>query len=280
MTIGVILSTYNNPRWLEKTLWGYEMQTRRADEIIVADDGSGPETADLIRRFEGVLPIRHVWHEDRGFRKTTILNRALRMAESDYIVVTDQDCVPRSDFLATHERMAQQGRFLSGGYFKLPMDISLQLTRNDITSGQAFSLSWLRRQGLKWSFKCTKLFGNAAFAGFMNHITPTHATWNGMNSSGWRADLLAANGFDERMQYGGEDRELGERLTNAGICGKQIRYSAIVLHLDHSRPYVNEEAWRINNAIREATRRQHFIRTEYGIVKSQGNGAPSDGPTT
>ena len=278
MTIGVILSTYNNPKWLEKTLWGYEMQTRRADEIIVADDGSGPETADLIRRFEGVLPIRHVWHEDRGFRKTTILNRALRMAESDYIVVTDQDCVPRPDFLATHERMAQRGRFLSGGYFKLPMDISLQLTRNDITSGQAFSLSWLRRQGLKWSFKCTKLFGNAAFAGFMNHITPTHATWNGMNSSGWRTDLLAANGFDERMQYGGEDRELGERLTNAGICGKQIRYSAIVLHLDHSRPYVNEEAWRINNAIREATRRQHLIRTEYGIVKSRGNGTPADGP--
>lgn len=280
MTIGVILSTYNNPKWLEKTLWGYEMQTRRADEIIVADDGSGPETADLIRRFEGVLPIRHVWHEDRGFRKTTILNRALSMAQSDYIVVTDQDCVPRHDFLATHEWMAQRGRFLSGGYFKLPMDISLQLTRNDITSGQAFSLSWLRRQGLKWSFKCTKLFGNAAFAGFMNLITPTRATWNGMNSSGWRTDLLAANGFDERMLYGGEDRELGERLTNAGICGKQIRYSAIVLHLDHSRPYVNEEAWRINNAIREATRRQHLIRTEHGIVKSPGSDMPADGPAT
>lgn len=41
MTIGVIISTYNNPKWLEKTLWGYEMQTRRADEIVVADDGSG-----------------------------------------------------------------------------------------------------------------------------------------------------------------------------------------------------------------------------------------------
>lgn len=272
MTIGVIISTYNNPEWLEKTLWGYEMQTRHADEIIVADDGSGPETADLIRRFEGVLPIRHVWHEDHGFRKTIILNRALSMAESDYIVVTDQDCVPRSDFLATHERMAQRGRFLSGGYFKLPMDISRQLTRSDITSGQAFCLSWLRRQGLKWSFKCTKLFGNDGFAAFMNHITPTRASWNGMNSSGWRTDLLAANGFDERMQYGGEDRELGERLTNAGIRGKQIRYSAIVLHLDHSRPYVNEEAWRVNNAIREATRRQHLIRTPHGIVKDSCSG--------
>ncbi|MCI6200920.1 MAG: glycosyltransferase, partial [Paraprevotella sp.] len=40
MTIGVIISTYNNPRWLEKTLWGYMAQTRKADEIIIADDGS------------------------------------------------------------------------------------------------------------------------------------------------------------------------------------------------------------------------------------------------
>ncbi len=267
MTIGVIISTYNNPQWLEKTLWGYEAQTRRADEIIVADDGSRPETADLIRRFEGVLPIRHVWHEDRGFRKTTILNKALTVAQSDYLVFTDQDCVPRHDFLATHERMAQPGRFLSGGYFKLPMDISQQLTHDDIQSGRAFHLAWLRAQGLKRSFKCTKLVQNASFTWLMNHITPTHATWNGMNSSGWRTDILAANGFDERMQYGGEDRELGERLTNAGIRGKQIRYSAIVLHLDHSRPYVNEEAWRRNNAIREATKRQHLTRTAHGITQ-------------
>lgn len=120
MTIGVIISTYNNPQWLEKTLWGYTAQTRPADEIIIADDGSRPETAELIRSFEKRLPVRHVWHEDNGFRKTIILNKALAMATADYLVFTDQDCVPRHDFLATHERMACSGRFLSGGYFKLP----------------------------------------------------------------------------------------------------------------------------------------------------------------
>lgn len=265
MTIGVIISTYNNPAWLEKTLWGYMAQTRPADEIIVADDGSGPKTAALLKRFEPLLPVHHVWHEDNGFRKTVILNKALRQAQSDYLVFTDQDCVPRHDFLATHEQMAQRGRFLSGGYFKLPMDISRQLSQDDIASGRAFRLAWLLKQGLKRSFKCTKLVGNRKFATFMNHVTPTHATWNGMNSSGWRADIMAANGFDERMQYGGEDRELGERLTNAGIRGRQIRYSAVVLHLDHSRPYVNDEAWQLNNAIRQATKRQRLTRTAYGL---------------
>lgn len=280
MTIGVILSTYNNPKWLEKTLWGYEMQTRRADEIIVADDGSGPETADLIRRFEGCCPSAMCGTKTAVSARppSSTVRSAWRRATTSSSP-TKTAC-PVTTFSPPTSGWLNGGAFFRGGYFKLPMDISLQLTRNDITSGQAFSLSWLRRQGLKWSFKCTKLFGNAAFAGFMNLITPTRATWNGMNSSGWRTDLLAANGFDERMLYGGEDRELGERLTNAGICGKQIRYSAIVLHLDHSRPYVNEEAWRINNAIREATRRQHLIRTEHGIVKSPGSDMPADGPAT
>ena len=264
---GVVISTYNNPAWLEKTLWGYMAQERKADEIIIADDGSRDDTRRLIERYKEFLPIKHVWHEDDGFRKTKILNEALKVATADYLIFTDQDCVPRRDFIATHLRFAERGYFLSGGYFRLPMSISRSMTREDINSGLPFRLSWLRAHGLKISFKCTKLFGNASFAAFMNAVTPTKATWNGMNSSGWRDDPLAANGFDERMRYGGEDRELGERLFNAGIRSKQIRYSAIVVHLDHSRPYVNDEAWRLNNEIRRETKRGRKTRTEFGIKK-------------
>lgn len=265
MTIGIIISTYNNPTWLEKTLWGYLAQERRADEIIVADDGSTDETRQLVERYADRLPLRHVWHEDKGFRKTKILNEALGVATADYLIFTDQDCVPRRDFVATHERLARKGCLLSGGYFKLPMGISRQLTQEDIAEGRAFSLRWLRSQGLQWTFKCTKLVQSRWFARMMNAVTPTHATWNGMNSSTWREDILSVKGFDERMQYGGEDREMGERLFNKGMKGVQIRYSAIVLHLDHSRPYVNEEALRRNKEIREATRRQHLTETAYGL---------------
>ena len=265
MTIGVIISTYNNPAWLEKTLWGYLAQERQADEIIIADDGSTDETRLLIERYADRLPVRHVWHEDNGFRKTKILNEALRVATADYLIFTDQDCVPRPDFVSTHERLARRGYLLSGGYFKLPMDISRQLTQDDIAEGRAFSLGWLRSQGLKWTFKCTKLVQSHWFANLMNAVTPTHATWNGMNSSTWREDILSVKGFDERMQYGGEDREMGERLFNKGMKSRQIRYSAIVLHLDHSRPYVNDEALRRNKEIREVTRKRHLTETAYGL---------------
>ena len=268
-TIGVIISTYNNPRWLEKTLWGYLCQTHAPFELIIADDGSGQETKDLIASYQAKsFPnIKHVWHADHGFQKCKILNKALVEAESDYLIFTDQDCIPRKDFIETHLRYARKGYILSGGYFKLPMPISEAIAYGDILSQQAFSLSWLKQLGLKQSFKNTKLVKSSAFTTLMNCITPTRATWNGMNASGWREDLLAVNGFNEEMQYGGEDRELGERLFNMGIRSKQIRYSAICLHLDHERPYKNEAVMAKNKAIRKETKRNQVIKTPNGISK-------------
>lgn len=266
-TIGVIISTYNNPNWLEKVLWGYMNQTVQVDEIIIADDGSKEDTRLLIESFKDKLPIKHVWHEDNGFQKSQILNKAIVASTADYMIFTDQDCIPRIDFVETHQQYAEKGYLLSGGYFKLPMDISLSLTEDDIKTGNAFSLKWLRKKGLPYSFKCTKLFTNKTFACFMNAITPTKATWNGCNASGWRQDILKTNGFNEEMQYGGQDREFGERLFNMGIKPKQIRYSAICLHLDHKRPYKTAESMAKNIAIRKNTRKSGIIETPHGIQK-------------
>lgn len=264
-SVGVVISTYNNPKWLEKTLWGYLYQTRKPDEVIIADDGSRDDTRILIDSFRNLLPIRHVWHEDRGFQKSRILNSALLEAKSDYLIFTDQDCIPRHDFIETHLRYSKKGMFLSGGYFKLPMNLSLALSREDVSTGRAFTIRWLVHQGLKCNFKCTKLFGNETFARFMNFVTPARATWNGCNSSGWREDLLAVNGFNEEMHYGGQDRELGLRMVNMGIRPRQIRYSAIVLHLDHKRPYKTRESMEKNKEIMKNTKETGLVSTPYGI---------------
>jgi glycosyltransferase involved in cell wall biosynthesis len=265
-SVSLILSTYNAPDLLEKAIWGYQRQTFTDFELIVADDGSSPETALLCRRLQRHTQqvIRHVWHEDRGFRKCVILNRAILTARGAYLVFSDGDCIPREDFLQVHWSYAQPGRFLSGGCLRLPRQLSSQIEHADIWSGRAFDAAWLVKQGLAPSLKCTKLVAGR-FAPLFNHLWPTKATWNGHNASGWKADLLRVNGFDERMQYGGEDRELGERLMNAGLRPKQIRFSAVCLHLWHERGYVTEEGWRLNRAIRNQTRDEKVIRTRYGI---------------
>lgn len=270
MKISVIISTYNSPAWLEKVLWGYECQTYRNFEVVIADDGSAEPTRQLIERFkrDSSLEIIHVWHEDRGFQKSEILNKATLAATTDYLLYSDGDCIPRKDFVEVHAREARPGKFLSGGYFMLPMNTSQRITREDIGSGRAFEKEWLHAHGLARTFKTLKLTSHGWREKFLNFITPTGATWNGHNASGWKKDIVSVNGYNEQMQYGGQDRELGERLVNKGITGKQIRYSAVCIHLDHKRGYKTPESIQKNKSIRQETRNLHKTWTEFGIVKS------------
>lgn len=268
-TIGIIISTYNNPVWLEKVLWGYECQSYKNFEIVIADDGSTDETRHLIDKFQQQtsLHIKHVWQKDDGFQKCRILNKAILAAESEYLIFTDQDCIPRQDFVETHRHYSEKGYFLSAGNVKLPLSISESLTKKDIENQNAFDLKWLRSRGLEVNFKCTKLFKSNLYAQMLNFITPANASWNGCNASGWKSDFYAINGFNEEMQYGGQDREFGERLFNYGIKSKQIRYSAICIHLDHNRPYKTTETIQKNKAIRKQIRKTRQIETPDGIQK-------------
>ena len=269
MKASVIISTYNSPEWLKKVLLGYSVQTETNFEIVIADDGSTIETRQLIEDISIAtkLSITHVWQEDEGFQKSKILNKAIVESKSNYLIMSDGDCIPRQDFVSTHLSHRKEGYFLSGGYFMLPDDISQSITDEDILSQRCFDLDWLKEKGLKSSFKNTKLYNNKLLLSLLNKLTTTNASWNGHNASGWKKDILAVNGFDERMQYGGQDRELGERLFNYGIKSKQIRYSAICLHLDHPRGYKTKESIDKNKQIRKHTRSKSVVKTEFGIQK-------------
>ncbi|MCZ4287097.1 glycosyltransferase family 2 protein [Marinobacter salarius] len=269
--IGVVITTYNSPLWLSKVLTGYENQSQPDFRVIVADDGSTNETRDLIDRFRerGILQIDHVWHEDDGFRKCQILNKAIRETDCDYLIFTDGDCIPEPDFIATHQRLAEPGVFLSGGYIKLTMPVSEAISDDDIRSGVIFDPQWLVSKGQPKNHKLWKLSSSSLKKTFLNAVTPAAASWNGMNSSTWTKDLVAVNGFNEDMQYGGLDRELGERLWNFGHKSRQIRYSTVCLHLDHARGYSKPEIWAKNRAIRKAVKDNRTFWAENGIEKSR-----------
>lgn len=273
LTTSVIISTYNSPHYLEMVLHGYNNQSYRSFEIVIADDGSTRETKELLERMrsEVFYPIKHVWHKDHGFQKSQILNKTIVACSTPYIIMSDGDCIPRQDFVEQHFKYGEEGYFLSGGYFMLPMDISKTITKEDIYTQRCFKISWLKERGLKSSFKNNKLSSGPFNAFLLNAITPTNASWNGHNSSGWREDILAINGFDERMQYGGQDRELGERLVNFGLKSKQIRYNAIVIHLDHTRGYKTKESLERNLEIRKVAKTENKKWTEYGIKKGAMN---------
>ena len=267
MQLSVIVSTYNSPLWLEKVLWGYNQQSYREFELIIADDGSRAETAALIQqmRDQTSLDIKHIWQTDKGFRKCRILNKAILNAAGSYLVFTDGDCIPRRDFLAVHARKARPGHYLSGGYYKLPMATSEAIGKKEILSGECFDIKWLYAHGLAKSYKNLKLIADYKLAGVLNTITPTRCNFKGSNGSAWREDVFRVNGFDERMTWGSEDREFGVRLQNAGIKPRHVRYDAIVIHLDHARSYSNEQEVKNNKMIRQQSERLGTTMTSHGL---------------
>ena len=266
MKTSVIFSTYNSPDWMEKVLWGFFAQTERDFEIIIADDGSREDTRERIARLsaDSELPIRHVWQPDDGFQKSRILNKAIAAAQGDYLIFTDGDCIPRNDFVAEHLRHADENCYLSGGYFKLPMTISKAITKDDVTSQRVFSADWLGQQGMNIGISSLKLSSKGQLGDMLNRL-PIKASWNGHNSSCYKKWAIAVNGFDENMQYGGQDAEFGRRLRHSGVKAKRIRYSTICVHLDHGRGYVTPEMQANSERIRLNTRRLKLKWTERGL---------------
>ena len=265
--VSVIISTYNSPEWLEKVFWGFFAQTEVNFEVVIADDGSREDTRDLINRMRLIAPfeIVHVWQADDGFQKCRILNKAIASASGDYLIFTDGDCIPRNDFVAQHIQNAEKGRYLSGAYLKLPMKISQAINREDVESQRVFSPKWLMGIGFNSRLKLLKLTRSRKLGEFLNRLIPVKPTWNGNNSSCFKESAIAVNGFNELMQYGGEDCEFGYRLVNFGLKPKRIRYSTIAMHLDHSRGYVTQDMLHKNSEIIKNTLIKKLTWTSVGV---------------
>lgn len=269
MRPSVIVSTYERPGFLERVLHGYAAQTHRDFELVVADDGSGPETRAVIDRLRGEtgMEIVHVRHEDRGFRKTEILNRAIVAASGDYLLFTDGDCIPRDDLVATHVALAEPGAYLAGGYLKLPAEVSERITVEDVRAGRHADLRWLRAQGWRPGRRALRLTRSPRRARLYDRLTPTAAHFHGNNASTWRELIVAVNGFEGEMGYGGLDKALGYRLENLGAPGRQIRHRAVTMHLHHDRPYRTPETLRRNRRLLAEIRRRGLVRARRGIAE-------------
>ncbi|WP_294596155.1 glycosyltransferase family 2 protein [uncultured Rikenella sp.] len=262
LTTTLLISTYNKPEYLRRTLESVARQTILPDEVVIADDGSTDETRQLIEEMQKriSIPIRHVWHPDDGFRKCEILNKALAQAKGEYIIQTDGDIILDRHFIADHLEMVERGYFVCGSRILLPEEI----TRKILSGTQELPRLrdgkigfWLNGLRIGWlRHYLTKRFGKKAERGI-----------RGCNTAYWKSDLIAVNGFNEDITgWGAEDAELAFRMMHNGVRKKILKMGGIVYHMWH--PLSSDARLQINEAIlREVKNDPGRIRCENGIDK-------------
>jgi len=232
--VTVVISTYNRPKALNLVLEGLFYQQIRARQIIVGDDGSTDETREVINgwRSRG-LPVEHCWHEDRGYRKSVIMNQAIRMVKQPRCIFTDGDCVPLEGFVRDHIRYAEAGFILAGPRMLANQSLTHALeSGRDSCLGQSFSWwlwQWLQRN----VNRLTPLIHLPD--GAWRKSAPRKWQWvRGCNFSVETKYIWQVGGFEENLfGWGPDDSDIAVRMINAGVRVKSLRFAAPVLHLWH-----------------------------------------------
>lgn len=273
-SLEIIITTYNNPQALQSTLESIALQSYSGFSICIADDGSGEPTKAVIESFKNKhsnKKVRHFWQEDKGFRKNRLLNQVIATSDANYLLFIDGDCIACPDFVARHVQLAKNNQFVTGSVIRLTEANTSLVSSELIESGDLFLLQWLDEHG-QIDRIGTKLKTNSlgtGIGGLLEIISPVKKVWNGGNTSAWRQDIIDVNGFDESLNYGAEDVELGQRLKNNGISGRHIRYTAPLLHMEHPRGYVDADQIKRNKAYVKEVKSKKLVWATDGIVKDK-----------
>lgn len=244
--ITLLVSTYNWVDALRRVMEGVRQQTLLPHEVIIADDGSKEDTRDFIAALsrDFPVPVIHVWHEDKGFRRSAILNKAVAKATGDYIIEMDGDVIPERHFIQDHSEVMEEGYYVCGS--------RVMLDENGKVSPSHY-LNLIRCAPLR------RLYARK---------TPTFSTRHirGCNLAFWRKDFIAVNGYNEDIEgWGHEDHEMIYRLMFNGIKERRLKFGGVIRHIYHASP--SKDKKEDNLGIQQDTIRNRSTRCANGISK-------------
>ncbi len=244
-TLTLVIAVYNNVRALQFIFAALSRQSFIQFEVIIADDGSGKDIADIVNEAKRTFPfrIKHLWHADKGWRKNTMLNYAIQESFSDYLVFIDGDCIPSEHFLLDHFEHREKRKVLLGKRVEHGKRWADSLSRDRIISGE---FERYRLPDIVDAVKGNSVrleHGVRISNSFLRSITEKSSGILGSNFSTFKEHLIAVNGFDESYDGPGfgEDTDIFYRLSLIGVGGKSLRNLAIQYHLWHPFTKVPEK---------------------------------------
>lgn len=266
--LSLIISFYNKIDYLKLVFAGVEIQSFKDFEVIIADDGSNEIIVEQIKSIikDVNFPVKHIWQEDKGFRKNRILNRAIIESSADYMVFIDGDCVPHSEFLREHYLNRKEKVCLTGRRVNLSRKITEKINEELIRK------KFLERNNFLLFFDSifgeTKDFEKGIYIRsdwLRKYLNKKPRGLLGCNFSIHKKDILEINGFDERYIFPsiGEDSDLQFRLELIGVKIKSLNNIAIQYHLYHKLQQRREE----NLILFDEVKKSRIAFTPYGIKK-------------
>lgn len=203
--LSVVIPTFNRAAVLDRNLRHLEAQDldRRHFEVIVCDDASTDDTAEVGRRWEssGRLPMRFV-AAAKGFAGAA-RNRGVELAQSDRVLFLGDDILADPNLLSAHVAGAQR----LGAEAVLVGHV-----RYDPTAGLTRFMRFLEDEGVHHDFPRLRELENGPLPGRYLYAC---------NASLPRRAHEAIGGYDESIKRAWEDTEYGIRLERAGF---ELRY--------------------------------------------------------
>ena len=229
----LIITTYNQKERLAVVLDSVRDLNPLPKEVLIADDGSKPDTREVIESYAKDFPcaLRHIWHEDKGFRLSTIRNEAIKFARGEYIIIIDGDIVLDSRFIAEHLRFAKRGVFLQGSRVILRENETAQ-----ILESKDYALAFNSRsfKSTHCDFLARLIYGFSKTTAKVFRKKELIKGIRGCNMSFFKRDCEAINGFNEEfVGWGREDSEFVARFLFNGGELRRVKFNALAYHLYH-----------------------------------------------
>ena len=229
--VSIIVSSYERPAHLIRCLHSIAAQkhVQGSYEVIVADDGSRDETEQCVRNFAltADFPVRMTTHEHDGFELSRCRNEGALLADSDYLLFTDGDCLLPEDFLSVHLRGRRHDFVMAGHCYRLEESATKNISAANIRVGLGiFNVTRHEKRRAFWKRLRAKAY---EFLG-----VSMRPRVSGSCIGTWRSDFFAVNGFDETfVGWGLEDTDYQLRLESIGIRSRWTKAS--VYHMWHRK---------------------------------------------
>ena len=236
MKISVIVPVYNRLEHLRALFLCLLRQKKQADELIITDDGSSQKVLDFIGDLipKAQFKVKHIYQEDKGFRKTRALNNAVRNSTGDLLIFCDQELIFGEEYIETIANNIKNNIFLMGRAHHTTED-EKNIILSDIENINSYN-EIIKKLPAKYIETIDKMLKEDRKRRIIKtlRLAKRGIRLVGMSYALMKEAYLKVNGYDENyIGWGQEDDDFGNRLTVAGIDGKELIIQNIQLHLWH-----------------------------------------------